>query len=246
MNLTYGLGMEDGTRVRGGPDWVRSERYTIAASAGSATDAYTLQNLMLMVLLEDRFQLKTHIETEQIPVYALTIAKGGLKMKRAGRESCMQPPERTGPQFVDPVERRREYDSIRRGATPNCGLAFYIIGPNVVHIGGAAQFGGLVNQLSAVSNPPFDLIADAMSGLLIINKTGIPDTETFNLYLEYAANEDARAKVVPPPYLDRDADVPRAPDVFEALEKQLGLKLERARGSREYLVIDRIERPSPN
>jgi uncharacterized protein (TIGR03435 family) len=241
MNLTAGLGMENGTRVRGGPYWVRSEKYTIAAVAGSATDAHTLQNLMLMALLENRFQLKTHIETERIPIFALTIAKGGLKMKRAGRESCVQPSDFTGGRGYDPVERRRHYDSIRRGAKPECGTNIEIIGPNVVHIGGALPLSLLADQLSLASR---DTIADVTNGLLIINKTGIPDTETFNYLLEYAADEDTRAKFGLPP--DLDADVPRGPAVFEALEKQLGLKLERAQGSREYVVIDHIERPSPN
>jgi uncharacterized protein (TIGR03435 family) len=190
--------------------------------------------------------LKTHIEVEQIPVFALTIAKAGLKMKHAGRAGCVVPPPHEGPQFVDMDERRREYDSVRRGATPICGARFYDIGPNVVNIGGAAPLESLVNLLTIVSQPPFGWIADETNGLLIVNKTGIPDTDTFNYFLEYAADEEARAQTVPPELLKLNTDVPRAPNVFEALEKQLGLKLERAQGSREYIAIDHIERPSPN
>jgi uncharacterized protein (TIGR03435 family) len=245
VDTTYGLGMENGTRVRGGPDWVRSEKYTIAAVAGGATDARTLQNVMLMALLESRFQLKTHIEVEQIPVLALTIAKGGLKMKRAGLESCVQPPDPAGPQIFGPAEARRDYDSIRRGANPACGARIFTIGPNVVQIGGAASINSLVGQLSVASEPPVGFISDTTNGLLVINKTGIPDTDTFNYLLEYAIDEGFRDRIGRPPD-DRNADIPRGPDVFEALEKQLGLKLERAQGSREYVVIDHIERPSPN
>jgi uncharacterized protein (TIGR03435 family) len=243
--MTYGLGREDGTRVRGGPDWVRSEKYTIAAVTGSATDARTIQNVMLKALLENRFQLKTHLEVEQIPVFALTIAKGGLKMKRASQADCIARPPLEGPQFVDMDARRREYDSVRRGGTPPCGAQIYDIGPNVVTIGGAASFGSLVNLLSVVSGPPLGWIADETGGLLIVNKTGIPDTDTFNFFLEYAADEEAHARTMPPEVLKLNTDVPRAPNVFEALEK-LGLKLERAQGSREYIAIDHIERPSPN
>lgn len=250
MDMTYGLGMEDGTRVRGGPDWVRSEKYTIAAVTGSATDTRTLQNSMLPSLLESRFQLKTHIEVEEIPVYALTIAKGGLKMKRVGQDGCVKPPPvQDGPHYVDDTElarRRREYDSVRRGATPTCGAHFDNIGPNVVDIGGGAPFSALVNLLNVVSGQPFGWIANETDGLLIINNTGIPDRDTFNFFLEYAADDEARAQTIPPEFLNRNTDVPRAPNVFEALEKQLGLKLEREKGSREYIVIDHIERPSPN
>lgn len=244
MDMTYGLGTEDGIRVRGGPDWVRSEKYTIAAVTGSATDARTVQNVMLMSLLESRFQLKAHIETEQIPVFALTIAKGGLKMKRAAADDCIQPPPPDRPRIYGPAEQRRDYDSVKRGGMPNCGAGLHMIGPNAVNIGGAVPIGRLVDQLSVVFH---DLLPNTTDGLLVIDKTGIPDTDTFNYFLEYAMDDDSPARAALPPALaNRDADVPRGPNIFEALEKQLGLKLERDKGSREYILIDHIEKPSPN
>jgi hypothetical protein len=123
-DMTYGLGREDGTRVRGGPDWVRSEKYTIAAVAGSPVDAGTLQRRMLLNLLDTRFQLKTHIEVEQIPVFALTIAKSGLKMKRAGPESCTKNTAPTGPILFDPLAVFKELESIRRGEPPRAASPF--------------------------------------------------------------------------------------------------------------------------
>jgi hypothetical protein len=66
IDVVYGLGVEDGLRVRGGPDWVRSQRYTVEAAAGGAFDAETLRGPMLRALLERRFGLKAHIETEQM------------------------------------------------------------------------------------------------------------------------------------------------------------------------------------
>ena len=42
---------------------------------------------MLRALLERRFQLKAHVETEQIPAFALTVAKGGLKIKPAAKRT---------------------------------------------------------------------------------------------------------------------------------------------------------------
>ena len=46
-----------------------------------AADAETMRGPMLRALLERRFKLKAHIETEQMPAFALTVAPGGLKMK---------------------------------------------------------------------------------------------------------------------------------------------------------------------
>src|SRR6185369_12972232 len=92
FDMTYGLGMEDGSRVRGGPDWVRSEKYTISAVTQGPADAATIRGPMLLSLLAKRFRLKTHVDSEEIPVWALKIAKGGLKIKPAAPNSCYQVP----------------------------------------------------------------------------------------------------------------------------------------------------------
>jgi uncharacterized protein (TIGR03435 family) len=65
-----------------GPDWLASERFDIAAKlpAGAAREQVPD---MLKALLEDRFQVKVHRETKEFPVYALMVAKGGLKMKES-------------------------------------------------------------------------------------------------------------------------------------------------------------------
>lgn len=61
----------------------------------------------------------------------------------------------------------------------------------------------------------------------VIDKTGL--TGRFDVHLEYA------------PQLDGDG-----PSIFTAVQEQLGLKLESAKGPVETLVIDRVERPSAN
>src|SRR5262249_26365714 len=62
-----------------GPDWIASERFDIAAKLpdGASQDQF---RDMLQTLLAERFQMKTHVETRELPVYVLGIAKGGVKM----------------------------------------------------------------------------------------------------------------------------------------------------------------------
>src|SRR5262249_53480939 len=86
LGNVYGIGVEDGRRVRGGPDWIRNDSYTIEAVAGSGAspDAQTLKGPMLQRLLERRFQLKAHIQSEGVPAFMLNVAKSGLKMQPAG------------------------------------------------------------------------------------------------------------------------------------------------------------------
>ena len=71
-------------QVLGGPGWIDSDHYDIAAKAEGTTSVQQLYGPMLRTLLEDRFRLKVHRETKEAPVYFLTVAKGGTR-------SCSQP-----------------------------------------------------------------------------------------------------------------------------------------------------------
>jgi uncharacterized protein (TIGR03435 family) len=65
-------------QIVGGPDWMGSERYDITAKPeGAATQEQV--KVMIQALLKDRFQLKFHRETKELPTYALVVAKGGPK-----------------------------------------------------------------------------------------------------------------------------------------------------------------------
>jgi uncharacterized protein (TIGR03435 family) len=231
VDVVYGLGVENGIRVRGGPDWVRNTHYTIEAVAGTAADAETMRGPMLRALLERRFGLKVHVETEQIPAFALSVAPGGLKMK----EGTCTPPDASFVPLNSTTEMvRKNLDAARRGETTAspCGYYGAMNGPNRIFVGAGAG----MPALSGPAGPP------------VINRTGIPATTRFNYVLEYAPDapgQDGRDRASMQIAGDPSA-VPRAPDLATALEQQLGLRLEPAQAPREYIVIDAVERPSPN
>ena len=60
-----------------GPEWIK-DRYDIAGKAAGATSEAQLR-LMVQTLLEDRFKLKVHRETRELPITVLTAAKNGPK-----------------------------------------------------------------------------------------------------------------------------------------------------------------------
>jgi uncharacterized protein (TIGR03435 family) len=72
-------------QVSGWPDWYNSDRYDISAKTGGTPipgrDAMMLQRRRLQLLLQDRFKLAVHRETRTLPVYELTVAKGGARLK---------------------------------------------------------------------------------------------------------------------------------------------------------------------
>ena len=70
-------------QIVGAPKWIvdwSTARYNIEAKAEGVTNRDQLR-VMAQNLLEDRFQLKLHRETRDLPVYALIPAKSGVKVK---------------------------------------------------------------------------------------------------------------------------------------------------------------------
>jgi uncharacterized protein (TIGR03435 family) len=62
-----------------GPAWIRSERYDVVAKAPVGTPERSMDPMM-RTLLEDRFKLKAHRETKELPVYGLVAVKGGIRL----------------------------------------------------------------------------------------------------------------------------------------------------------------------
>jgi len=69
-----------------GPSWIDSERFDVNAKIPEGVPADQVP-AMLRTLLEQRFQLKCHRETKELPVYELVEAKGGQKMEKAKEET---------------------------------------------------------------------------------------------------------------------------------------------------------------
>ena len=86
-----------------GPGWLDTERYDIVAKVPPGTDKERLQ-LMLQKLLTERFRISLHRETKEQPVYRLTVAKNGPKLK---------PPEEV-PQYKDDAEGKAAREAAMR------------------------------------------------------------------------------------------------------------------------------------
>jgi len=86
LQVAYGVGSD---QIIGAPKWITSNTYDIQAKVGSSSIeelrklSRDQQKLMLRPLLVDRFRLKFHYEIKQLPIYAMIIAKHGLKMREA-------------------------------------------------------------------------------------------------------------------------------------------------------------------
>jgi uncharacterized protein (TIGR03435 family) len=204
-------------KVRGGPDWVHSSRdkYAIEAIAPGVTERTVLMGAMLRTLLEERFQLRLHRASEEVAMFALTVAKSGFKLKPMKVGEC--DPNAGPPPYAE-------------GAKPNCGNLMML------------NSGGVVRW--TFSGSPLSSLASMLSrtlGVHVIDRTNITDRfmMQFNFVHEASGIRDASGR-------DVTDSIVRGPTVHDALNDQLGLKLDRLKAPREYIAIDHIQRPTPD
>jgi uncharacterized protein (TIGR03435 family) len=78
-------------QISGGPKWLNDDRFDVEAMAQGNPGLGEMRS-MLQSLLADRFKLAITRETRTVPVYALTIAKGGPKLSPPSDPGCKPPP----------------------------------------------------------------------------------------------------------------------------------------------------------
>jgi|SRR5580692_2615285 uncharacterized protein (TIGR03435 family) len=195
-----------------GPVWLESERFDITANVRrGATQAQV--DGMLQNLLIERFKLALHHTTKDGPVYELTVAKGGAKLKES---SLKESSGGAAPGGRGRVEMARN-NGIQRETCHACSIADLIRGVQ-----------GFDPQRLAPER--------------IVDKTGL--TGSYEFTLEFAAPL-AGGKPMKLSAIQSQAHAGQ--DVFAALERQLGLKLEKGRGPVDMLVIEHVEKtPTEN
>jgi uncharacterized protein (TIGR03435 family) len=212
-------------QVVGGPAWIDSENYEIEGKAGSNASAAQLF-LMLQSLLEDRFQLKVHRDTHDLPIYTLVAAKGGLKLPTPKAGSCSPPPPDASPEWAG----GRIAPPGGPPPLPRCGSVRVMLEQD-----GARLQGGKVPMAE------FTRILSMALGRIVVDKTGY--SELFDLQLDFMPDSTTAALPPPPPEAPMDS---KNPSILSALQQQLGLRLESSRGPVDVLVIDHVERPAAN
>jgi uncharacterized protein (TIGR03435 family) len=218
----------DGTD--GGPDWIDTDLYTIEAKAEGVTDRALMQGPMLQAILEDRFKTKVHRETREITLDALVIARGGPKLKPFVEGSCVRRPVGL---FLTPSNPQRRTPGQQDYCRIEGGGLNLNNNPKPVNI---------VYRAEGVTIDEFvKLFVNGYRSRFVIDGTGL--TGKFDIHLEEEISAETRQR------MGELADLlgpSTAPPLPEALQQQLGLKLESTKGPVEFLVVDHIERPSPN
>jgi len=215
----------DSREIVGGPSWIDSDRFDIVAKAEDGAGLNDPAGFpgplfaMIRAMLEERFELQTHNEIRERPVYALVYARAdkrlGSGMKRvdggcaaAMRELTAGPPrERRGP--------------------PPCSF-----GGEPGHVLGNGITPAMLSNLLAQN-----------VGRQVVDRTGI--TDSFDVELEFVPDVAGFRGRGGAPGTDQPA-TPAGVSIFTAVQEQLGLKLEPTRAPVDVLVIDGAQRPTEN
>jgi len=226
MIIRGAYGVED-PQISGGPNWINSEKFDIELKMSKST-AGKLQNLsdderflewrnMIQAFLVDRFKLKLHRETKEVPGYALVLAKNGPTLHEAK-------PDDTYPNGLsDPSGKKIGAGTMRTGIGQLTvqGLSMEVVARLLTQ-----QLGRTVVDKSGLTGK-YDFILK-----------WTPDASQPPLGRGVAADQQGTGKTPPPK--------PSGPSIHTAIQEQLGLKLEPQGVPIETLVIDHAEKPSEN
>jgi len=82
--IKFAYGVQD-SQISG-PEWLQSEHFDILAKADTPVAEDRLK-LMMQALLAERFKLSFHRQSKELSAYAMTVAKGGAKLKESAAET---------------------------------------------------------------------------------------------------------------------------------------------------------------
>jgi uncharacterized protein (TIGR03435 family) len=221
-----------------GSEWVMGQdaRFDIVANVPPGTTKEQT-NEMLFNLLKERFHLTFHREKRDFDMYALVVAKGGPKLKEAAPADGPPP---SPPEPGTPA---------RRAALDRDGF------PQLPPGRSSAQ--GVTNN--GVSRFTFRMSTpQTLLGMLSLSlgrartedKTGLSGQYDFTLEFSQAGLPGPMGRgslTAAPPGAGGEIASDPAPNLFSAIEKQLGLKLEKSKTQLDVVVIDHFDKtPTEN
>ena len=192
-------------QVIGAPAWVDSDKFDISAKPDApGMPSVNQMKAMLQKLLADRFNLKFHHEKKELSVYAITVAKGGEKIKKEENSTLPIP---------------------GFGGMPQRGFN--------VRNGTMAEFASVM-QAQFMEQP-------------VVDQTGLGDTR-YTFVLKWTPDPSQRSGFGggPPDVASTVPDPDAPPDLFAAMQQQLGLKMGMMKAPVDVMVIDKIDKVSDN
>jgi uncharacterized protein (TIGR03435 family) len=229
---------QDAQLAGGAPDLLAAKYDITARAANTATIAMKDLPQLLRTLLADRFKLKTHTETRELPVYDLVLARSDGRLgpdMRPSKSECANKSDEVAAQQSAAVA-KGDLGSLTGKPAPCMITADTSGGPlNLMMRGDGQEIKQLTDQLSA------------LTGLTVRDKTGLAGRYDFAMKMDIQMVL-ALAKRMGANIPAAAANIPSADgsSLMTALNEQLGLKLESTQDGVTVVVIDSVEAPEAN
>jgi uncharacterized protein (TIGR03435 family) len=196
-----------------GPPWLNSGKFDINATAAPGTTKDQF-TLMLRNLLAERFNLVVHRESKLVQGYDLVVVKPGVKLKKASDADVIAAAlPPTGPPFSAEMD-SKGYPQLAR--------------PGMIYPSVPGSNGHAIHLIARAQNlPDLARILSGIFGHPIVDKTGLNGLYDFTLEFAMGTLDVADAA---------------APEIPDAVQKQLGLKLEPATVTVETLIVDSADK----
>jgi uncharacterized protein (TIGR03435 family) len=211
-------------QLEGGPAWLDMDKFDIIAKAAREATAAEL-NAMLRALLAERFALRVRVEDRPGDVYALTKARDDGRLGPGITPTSAECAGRLdrGEATAIPPPRPPQPNP-----APLCGQNWRGgSGTSTRWELGGAKMDFLIVLLGAEFDGP------------LVDRTEL--TGRYDIVLEYHSTLTERLQGV-----STDTTAPTAPALNDAVRGQLGLRIEKTRGTIPVTIIEAVERPSPD
>jgi len=212
-----------------GPDWMASATFDISATMPPSTTKEQFR-VMLQNLLVDRFRIALHRENREVAAYSLVIAKGGMKLQEP--KPILAQPDPPAP----PADGPMVLTATKSGSDGFPPVSFPPGHSGIMAVRNPSGQARIVAQLETPQG-----LADLLSSLLekpVADATSL--TGKYDFVVSFSSGTSASPEATA-------AAADPWPDLFAALQSQLGLKLEPGKSTVQVLVIDHIEKtPTDN
>ena len=193
--------------------------------------------LMMQSLLADRFKLKVHFETREMPVFALTLVKPG----QTGPKLI---PHDQGPPCPDSYTELKPFEPLsdKDVFPPDVRILDDVVQTRRDNAAGTPkQHAGVPCRLDFLLRRPLPV---RWISRWSIERVSAGDS------ISPSSTRGTRLEVIffgpGPPKVDAQQGDLQGPTFLEAVRKQLGLKLVPGKGPVETLIVDHVEKPSEN
>jgi len=215
----------DADKILGGPSWLEMDRFDVIAKVPADTTPDT-QKLMLQSLLADRFRLAVHKDSKPLPTYALVAGKKPQLKEAEGTEESGCKPASAG---AGPDSMRIMVGAAVMGGAVGGSPQTLTLGP-----GGTIQYACRNMTMKAFTEGLRSMMGASLGRNPILEETGLTGRYNFDVrwsMLIFGPGMESGDRVT----------------VFEAMEKQLGLKLEERQVPTPVMVVDSVnQKPSDN